>query len=158
MAKKATVPPKKSAVSKIQNASLVQMVIYLIKSPKRMETAIALSFGTLLGGIFPVTSYVIAHSTLPRDWNAGEYGAAFGDLIILIAGLVVSLFNVQSVVREMTHDKGKKPWAYAILLEGAAMMLSGGKVETVVGSVALMSIVLCNTIRMTYKALLNRRD
>lgn len=156
MAKKTSV--KKSPVSKIQNASLVHMVLFLIKSPKRMETAIALSFGTLLGGIFPVTSYVIAHSTLPRDWNAGEYGSVVGDLIILIAGLVVSLFNVQSVVREMTHDKGKKPWAYAILLEGAAMMLSGGKVETVVGSVALMSIVLCNTIRMTYKALLNRRD
>ncbi len=155
MAKKTV---KKSPVSKIQNASLVHMVLFLIKSPKRMETAIALSFGTLLGGIFPITSYVIAHSTLPRDWNAGEYGAAFGDLIILLAGLIVSLFNVKSVVQEMTHDKGLKPWCYAILLEGAAMALSGGTVETVVGSVALVSIILCNTIRMTYKALLNRRD
>lgn len=155
MAKKA---PKKSAVSKIQNASLVQMVIYLIKSPKRMETVIALSFGTLLGGIFPITSYVIAHSTLPRNWNGGNYWGAFWDGVILLAGLVVSLFNVQSVVREMTHDRGRKPWAYAILLEGAAMLLSGGKIETLVGMVALWSIILCNTIRMTYKALLNRRD
>ena len=157
MAKK-VIPPKKSPVSKIYDASLVHMVIYLIKSPKRMETAIALSFGTLLGGIFPITSYVIAHSTLPRDWSAGEYGAVLGDMIILLAGLIVSLFNVKSVIQEMTHDKGLKPWAYAILLEGAAMALSGGKVEAVVGSIALVSIVLCNTIRMTYKALLSRRD
>lgn len=146
-----------SNISLRADASFVHSVMYLVRDKSRLRNSIALFFGLLLGGIYPVVSYVICHLALPHAINEGNYWKIFIYSVIGISGLWVSLNNVQDQIRQMTRSTGKLPWAYAILLEGAAMFLNGNPIELTVGGIALASVIICNTVKMTYTSLLPKQ-
>lgn len=145
-----------NTISLRQDASFVQSVIYLIQDKNRLRNSIALSFGILFGGFYPVVSFILFHFGIQSAIKGGHYWQAFIYVVIGISGLVVSLNNVQDMVRQMLRTTSHLPWFYAILLEGAAMFVHGSPVEDVASYVALTAIIICNTVKMTYKSLLPR--
>ena len=154
--KKANKRVARPEVSLKQDASFTQSIIYLVKDKNRLRNSIALTFGVLFGGFYPVTSFILCHFGIQNAWVSGSYWKAFCYVIIAFSGLVVSLNNVQDQIRQMLRTSSHLPWFYAILLEGAAMFVNGSFVEDIASYVALIAIVTCNTVKMTYKSLLPR--
>jgi len=156
---KAKVKSVKSAsnvISLRQGASFVQSIIYLIKDRNRLRNSIALSFGILFGGFYPVVSFILFHFGIQQAFKEGRFLKAFVYVVIGMSGLVVSLNNVQDQIRQMLRTQSNLPWFYAVLLEGAAMFVHGSPLEDVSSYVALTAIIICNTVKMTYKSLLPR--
>ena len=77
----------------------------------------------------------------------------YGLLVAGIAGVLISLNNVSSLMRELTKSQ-QLGWCYAVLLEGTAMIMRGDKVSTVIGILALITVVGANLMKTAYNALL----
>lgn len=140
MKKKLVKSAKKSSVDKI---------IYLLKTTRTTETRVALVIGLLTGPLCPAATYLIFHQVI---YITAGIPRALAVVVGLASGLI-SLINVSSYMEELTKSKVQGR-AYAVLLEGLAMVLSGSDLITVFSLIALAVVCAVNGLKMAYNSLL----